>query len=172
MRAIWSALLQKLKIFSNFLLEKKEVHLHMSTNERITIKKGICALCFFCSIVCVLFLFGSQFLFIYFFFLVKVRKKSLLFYLPDIWEKHCVRVVTTKPEDKAVANKTEETDAPTPVAAAAPHTINTYKKDDKHSAKIDLKRMKMKTKKCLIFFFFFQLTNSDANGKLLWNRKR
>lgn len=55
-----------------------------------------------------------------------------------MWEKHCVRVVTTNPDDSAVANKTDDTDAPTPAPAAAPHTMNTYRNDAKHSAVIDL----------------------------------
>lgn len=104
------------------------------------------------------FVYFSCFVFVisFLFFRVEVKKKiSFIFYLPDIWEKHCVRVVTTKPEDNAVASKTDETDAPTPVPAAAPHTMNTYKKDDKHSAKIDLKRMKMNTKKKMFNFLFF-----------------
>lgn len=46
-------------------------------------------------------------------------------YLPDIWRKHCVRVPMAKPEAKAVANNTEDTLAPTPAPAAAPHTIKT-----------------------------------------------
>lgn len=46
------------------------------------------------------------------------------------------------PDDKAVANRTDETEAPTPAPAAAPHTMNTYKNDAKHSAMIDLKEKK------------------------------
>lgn len=63
-----------------------------------------------------------------------------------MWEKHCVRVVTTNPDDSAVASKTDETEAPTPAPAAAPHTINTYKNDAKHSAIIDLKQKKLQKK--------------------------
>lgn len=55
-----------------------------------------------------------------------------------MWEKHCVKVVTTNPDDRAVANRTDDTLAPTPAPAAAPQTMNTYKKDAKHSAIIDL----------------------------------
>lgn len=45
--------------------------------------------------------------------------------LPDMCRKHWVRVPMAKPEAKAVANNTDETLAPTPAPAAAPHTINT-----------------------------------------------
>lgn len=55
-------------------------------------------------------------------------------------EKHCVKVVTENPDDKAVASKTDDTLAPTPAPAAAPQTIKTYKKDAKHSAIIDLEK--------------------------------
>lgn len=64
-----------------------------------------------------------------------------------MWEKHCVKVVTTNPDDSAVANKTDDTDAPTPAPAAAPHTMNTYKNDAKHSAVIDLTNIRRETKK-------------------------
>lgn len=60
------------------------------------------------------------------------------FFLPDTCEKHCVSVVTTNPDANAVANRTDETVAPTPAPAAAPHTMNTYKNDAISSAKIDL----------------------------------
>lgn len=66
------------------------------------------------------------------------REKKIVFGLPEICEKHCVSVVTTNPDERAVANNTDETDAPTPAPAAAPHTMNTYKNDAKHSAIIDL----------------------------------
>lgn len=59
-------------------------------------------------------------------------------FLPDIWEKHCVNVVMANPDASADANSTDETLAPTPAPAAAPHTINTYRNDAKHSADIDL----------------------------------
>lgn len=70
------------------------------------------------------------------------------------------------PDDKAVANRTDETEAPTPAPAAAPHTMNTYKNDAKHSAMIDLKRKK-------IFFIqkiniSFKKTNKIINAN---NRK-
>lgn len=42
------------------------------------------------------------------------------------------------PDASADANRTDETLAPTPAPAAAPHTINTYRNDAKHSADIDL----------------------------------
>lgn len=60
------------------------------------------------------------------------------FSLPEIWEKHCVRVVIANPDANAVANKTDDTLAPTPAPAAAPQTINTYRNDAKHSAIMDL----------------------------------
>lgn len=47
-------------------------------------------------------------------------------------------VVTTNPDANAVANRTDETVAPTPAPAAAPHTMNTYKNDAINSANIDL----------------------------------
>lgn len=55
-----------------------------------------------------------------------------------MWEKHCVRVVIANPDANAVANNTDDTLAPTPAPAAAPHTINTYRNDAKHSAIMDL----------------------------------
>lgn len=39
--------------------------------------------------------------------------------------KHCVSAIMEKPDDRAVASRTEDTLAPTPAPAAAPHTINT-----------------------------------------------
>lgn len=39
-----------------------------------------------------------------------------------------------KPAANAVANKTDDTLAPTPAPAAAPHTMNTQKNDDTNSA--------------------------------------
>lgn len=60
------------------------------------------------------------------------------FSLPEMWEKHCVRVVIANPDANAVANSTDETLAPTPAPAAAPHTINTYRNEAKHSAIMDL----------------------------------
>lgn len=53
-------------------------------------------------------------------------------------EKHCVNVATAKPEAKAVASKTDETLAPTPAPAAAPHTMNTYRNEARHSEMMDL----------------------------------
>ena len=53
--------------------------------------------------------------------------------------KHCVNDVIAKPDANAVAKRTDDTLAPTPAPAAAPHTMNTYKNDAKHSAIIDLK---------------------------------
>lgn len=58
--------------------------------------------------------------------------------LPDTCEKHWVSVVTTNPDANAVANRTDETVAPTPAPAAAPHTMNTYRNDAISSANIDL----------------------------------
>lgn len=63
-------------------------------------------------------------------------------------------VVTTKPDDSAVASRTDETDAPTPAPAAAPHTMNTYKNDAKHSAIIDLKNGIERTIEIYLFFYF------------------
>lgn len=80
---------------------------------------------------------------------MQAKKGDVVFpsiFLPDIWEKHCVKVVTTNPDDSAVANKTDDTDAPTPAPAAAPHTMNTYKKDAMHSAIIDLRMIKNEKK--------------------------
>lgn len=82
------------------------------------------------------------------FFFVRLFKYT---FLPDICEKHCVNVVTTNPDDSAVANRTLETDAPTPAPAAAPHTMNTYKNDCKHSAIIDLYETRKKNEKIYIF---------------------
>lgn len=53
-------------------------------------------------------------------------------------EKHCVKVVTTNPDAKAVASSTDDMDAPTPAPAAAPHTMNTYRNEANSSAKTDL----------------------------------
>lgn len=58
--------------------------------------------------------------------------------LPEICEKHCVSIVTAKPEANAVANRTDETLAPTPTPPAAPQTMKTYKNDAKHSAIMEL----------------------------------
>lgn len=80
------------------------------------------------------------------FFIVYAKWERLFFFvvefLPDMWEKHCVKVVTTNPDDSAVASNTDETLAPTPAPAAAPQTMKTYKNDAKHSAIIDLENKK------------------------------
>lgn len=57
---------------------------------------------------------------------------------PEMCEKHCVNVATVNPLAKAVARSTEETLAPTPEPAAAPHTMNTYRNEAKHSEIMDL----------------------------------
>lgn len=44
---------------------------------------------------------------------------------PETCMKHCVNVATANPEASDVARSTDETLAPTPAPAAAPHTINT-----------------------------------------------
>lgn len=59
-------------------------------------------------------------------------------YLPDICAKHWVSVVIANPDANADTNNTDDILAPTPAPAAAPHTMNTYKNDAKHSADIDL----------------------------------
>lgn len=61
-------------------------------------------------------------------------------FLPEMCEKHCVKTAITNPDDKAVASRTDDTDAPTPAPAAEPQTMKTYKNDAKHSAIIDLIR--------------------------------
>lgn len=58
--------------------------------------------------------------------------------IPETCEKHCVRVVMAKPDASAEASSTEETLAPTPAPAAAPHTMNTYKNEARHSAEMEL----------------------------------
>jgi len=58
--------------------------------------------------------------------------------LPDICRKHCVNVAIASPEARAVARSTDETLAPTPAPAAAPQTMNTYRKEAKHSLMMDL----------------------------------
>lgn len=58
--------------------------------------------------------------------------------IPDTCEKHCVSVVIAKPDARAEAKRTEETLAPTPAPAAAPHTINTYRNEARHSAEMEL----------------------------------
>ena len=64
--------------------------------------------------------------------------KYILFFLPEIWMKQCVSTAIDNPEAKEVDSKTDETLAPIPAPAAAPHTINTYKNDAKHSEIIAL----------------------------------
>lgn len=61
-------------------------------------------------------------------------------------EKHCVSVATVNPLASAVARSTEETLAPTPEPAAAPHTMNTYRNEAKHSEIMDLRRGRVKCK--------------------------
>lgn len=63
-------------------------------------------------------------------------------YSPEIWAKHCVSVATVNPLAKAVAKSTDETLAPTPDPAAAPHTMNTYRNEAKHSEIMDLRGSK------------------------------
>lgn len=50
-----------------------------------------------------------------------------------MWKKQCVSTVMESPVAKLVERWIDEIDAPTPTPAAAPHTMNTYKNDAKHS---------------------------------------
>lgn len=45
--------------------------------------------------------------------------------LPETCRKHWVSAVTANPDERAVASSTDDTLAPTPAPAAAPHTMNT-----------------------------------------------
>lgn len=65
--------------------------------------------------------------------------QSVPFNLPEMCEKHCVKVATANPDANAVAKSTDDTLAPTPAPAAAPHTMNTYRNEARHSDIIDLK---------------------------------
>jgi hypothetical protein len=47
--------------------------------------------------------------------------------------KQCVSVATAKPDAIDVDRITLDNETPMPEPAAAPHTINTYKNDAKHS---------------------------------------
>lgn len=47
--------------------------------------------------------------------------------------KQCVRTAIASPEAKEVVRSTDETEAPMPAPAAAPQTMNTYRKDAMHS---------------------------------------
>lgn len=77
-------------------------------------------------------------------------------------EKHCVSVATVNPEAKAVARSTEETLAPTPDPAAAPHTMNTYRNDARHSEIMDLVGGRVVVEKQMDFSY----TSSSADA--LW----
>lgn len=52
--------------------------------------------------------------------------------------KQCVREAIARPEASDDAKTTFENEAPKPSVAAAPQTINTYRKDAKHSEMIAL----------------------------------
>lgn len=45
--------------------------------------------------------------------------------LPEMWMKQCVSTAMVSPEARQVVMRTEETEAPMPAPAAAPHTMNT-----------------------------------------------
>lgn len=46
-------------------------------------------------------------------------------FLPDTCRKQCVRTAIERPEAKDVESRTDETEAPIPAPAAAPHTMKT-----------------------------------------------
>jgi hypothetical protein len=57
--------------------------------------------------------------------LVDFPKERRSFFLPEMWRKQCVSTAMARPEASDVERRTEETEAPMPAPAAAPHTMNT-----------------------------------------------
>jgi hypothetical protein len=57
--------------------------------------------------------------------LSKIFFFSLFDFLPEMWRKQCVRTAMARPDAMDVVRSTDETEAPIPAPAAAPHTMNT-----------------------------------------------
>lgn len=61
------------------------------------------------------------------------------FNVPESCAKTCVNAAMVRPDARAVASSTDETLAPTPAPAAAPHTRNTYRNEVRHSDEVELR---------------------------------
>lgn len=81
-----------------------------------------------------------------------------------------------RPDASAVASSTDDTLAPTPAPAAAPHTRNTYRNDVRHSAEVDLmegKKTELNVSSCGTNYHhqvIAHLTEADANKALTGSR--